>query len=88
LVAGQGDSEILLVQDETVYYRVFDAIYKAAIIDGKSLGEPELLVKDGQIVPQIHWAFLKKENKGQFGKWTSKRTNSFDGKTFAFETHP
>ncbi|MDR0348602.1 MAG: hypothetical protein LBH90_03805 [Tannerella sp.] len=62
---GQGDSEILLVQDEIVYYRVFDAIYKAAIIDGKSLGEPELLVKDGQIVPQIHWAFLKKENKGQ-----------------------
>jgi hypothetical protein len=58
---GQGDSEILLVQDEMVYYRVFDAIYKAAIIDGKSLGEPDLLVKDGQIVPQIHWAFLKKE---------------------------
>ena len=54
---GQGDSEILLVQDETVYYRVFDKIYKANIVDGERLGQPELLVKDSQVVPYIHWAF-------------------------------
>jgi hypothetical protein len=56
----QGDSEILLVQDEIVYYRVFDEIYKAAIIAGESLGKPELLAKDNQVVPQIHWAFFGK----------------------------
>jgi hypothetical protein len=55
---GQGDSEILLVQDEMVYYRVFDEIYKAAIINGEALDKPELLVKDNQTVPQIHWAFI------------------------------
>jgi hypothetical protein len=54
---GQGDSEILLVQDETVYYRVFDKIYKAAIVDGEKLGRPALLAKDSRVVPSIHWAF-------------------------------
>ncbi|MDR1203603.1 MAG: hypothetical protein LBL58_18500 [Tannerellaceae bacterium] len=56
----QGDSEILLVQEKTVYYRIFDAIYKALIINGERLEEPELLVKDNQLVPFIHWAFLGK----------------------------
>lgn len=56
----QGDSEILLVQNEVVYYRVFDTIYKAKIIKGERLGTPELLVKDKQVVPSIHWAFFGK----------------------------
>ena len=55
---GQGDSEILLVQDEVVYYRVFDEIYKASIEKGEKLGKSELLVKDNQVVPYIHWAFF------------------------------
>jgi hypothetical protein len=55
---GQGDSEILLVQEEAVYYRVFDAIYKMLIVNGEKLGRAELLVKDNQVVPYIHWAFL------------------------------
>jgi len=58
---GQGDSEILLVQDETVYYRVFNAIYKAPIINGEKLGKSELLVRDNSMVPWIHWAFFGKE---------------------------
>jgi hypothetical protein len=57
---GQGDSEILLVKDEMVYYRVFDAIYKVPIIEGERLGESELLVRDIQVVPDIHWAFFGK----------------------------
>ncbi len=56
---GQGDSEILLVQDETVYYRVNDKIFKASIIDGEKLGESELLIQDDR-VPDIHWAFIAK----------------------------
>jgi hypothetical protein len=55
----QGDSEILLVQDEVVYYRVFDVIYKAPIINGEQLDKSELLVKDNQVVPYIHWAFIR-----------------------------
>lgn len=54
---GQGDSEILLVQDEMVYYRVNDKIYRVPIINGEKLGESELLVQDER-VPDIHWAFL------------------------------
>ena len=57
---GQGDSEILLVEDETVYYRVNDEIYQALIIDGKKLGKPELLLKDDR-VPDIHWAFFSRQ---------------------------
>jgi len=53
----QGDSEILLVQDETVYYRINDKIYKAPIINGEKLGESEILVQDEK-VPDIHWAFI------------------------------
>lgn len=54
---GQGDSEILLVQDELVYYRVNDKIYKSSIVEGKELGKPELLIQDER-VPDIHWAFI------------------------------
>lgn len=54
---GQADSEVLLVKDEFVYYRKYDAIYKALIVNGEKLGEPELLVKDDR-VPDIHWAFI------------------------------
>lgn len=56
----QGDSEIILVQDNTVYYRINDKIYKAPIINGEKLGEPVLLVTDPR-VPDIHWAFLAKD---------------------------
>jgi hypothetical protein len=55
----QGDSEILLVENNDVYYRVNDEIYKAPILNGKKLGKAELLVKN-EMVPDIHWAFLAK----------------------------
>jgi hypothetical protein len=57
----QGDSEILLVENETVYYRVFDQIYKVKIINGEKIGNPVLLAKDTQVVPFIHWAFLSEK---------------------------
>jgi len=53
----QGDSEILLVQDEMVYYRINDKIYQAPIINGEKLGVSKLLVQDYR-VPDIHWAFI------------------------------
>ena len=56
---GQGDSEILLVENDEVYYRVNDEIFKASILKGRKLGKAKLLVKN-DIVPDIHWAFLSK----------------------------
>jgi hypothetical protein len=55
---GQGDSEILLIQDKTVYYRVNDKIFKVQILSGDKLGKLELLIQDER-VPDIHWAFLR-----------------------------
>ena len=56
----QGDSEIILVENEIVYYRINDKLYKAPIINGKKLGKSELLVRDER-VRDIHWAFIKDE---------------------------
>lgn len=56
----QGDSEILLVEDEVIYYRINDKIYKRTILNGKTLGEAVLLVQDSRI-PDSHWLFLVNE---------------------------
>ncbi|NPU98443.1 MAG: hypothetical protein HPY51_14705 [Candidatus Omnitrophica bacterium] len=53
---GQGDSEVLLVDDITVYYRVNDEIYRAEI-GADRIMESTLLAKDDNIV-YVHWAFM------------------------------
>ena len=53
---GQGDSEILLVENNTVYYRVGDEIYKATIIENQKLDKPRIIIKNDK-VRHIHWAF-------------------------------
>lgn len=53
----QGNSEVLLIANEIVYYRINDKIYKAPIIDGQKLGKTELLIQDDR-VQDIHWAFI------------------------------
>jgi hypothetical protein len=58
---GQGDSEILLVREQTIYYRVNDAIF-AAPIEGQSIGAPILLVRHDAI-PDVHWAFWGKSSE-------------------------
>ena len=52
----QGNSEILLVENETVYYRVNDRLYSAAITEA-GLGAPKLLATDA-VINDVHWAFL------------------------------
>jgi hypothetical protein len=53
---GQGDSEVILVTDKSVYYRVNDAIFRADIASGKlSTG---IKIAEGPDVPQAHWAFI------------------------------
>ena len=53
---GQGDSEVLLVDGETVYYRVDDELYKAPIGKNK-IGSGQLLAKE-DVVRDMHWAFM------------------------------
>jgi hypothetical protein len=63
LNTGEGDSEILLIQDGIMYWREFDEIYQAPITD-KGLGQKTLVVK-GPPVPDIHWMFISKEGDGK-----------------------
>lgn len=53
---GEGDSEVVLVTDSAVYYRVNDALYEATISSGK-LGNG-VKVAEGPAIVQVHWAFL------------------------------
>lgn len=57
ITTNQGDSEILLVEDGVVYYRVNDAIYKCTISDAV-LGPPQLVAKS-EILGDAHWAFIR-----------------------------
>lgn len=52
---GEGDSEVLLIENRTVYYRTHDKIWRASIGAG-SISDQEMLVK-ADIVPDVHWAF-------------------------------
>jgi hypothetical protein len=53
---GQGDSEVLLVDGDTVYYRVNRSIHGARI--GEERLEDHTLLVEDDVVPDIHWAFL------------------------------
>lgn len=53
---GQGDSEVLLVEGDAVYYRVNRSIFRARI-GARRLEDQTLLVED-DVVPDIHWAFF------------------------------
>jgi hypothetical protein len=52
---GQGDSEILLVESNRVYYRAADRIYRARI-GSRASSNIELLVKN-PAVNDVHWMF-------------------------------
>lgn len=56
---GQGDSEILLITDSVVYYRVNDELLRAELNAGAP-GKPSMIAS-GDAVFQAHWAFLSGE---------------------------
>jgi hypothetical protein len=57
IVTNQGDSEIILVENDTVYYRVSDRLYSAPFIaDG--FGPARMLATD-ELIRDAHWAFIK-----------------------------
>ena len=57
IITNQGDSEILLVENGAVYYRVSDRLYSAPL-GASSVGAPTLLAT-GDLIRDAHWAFIK-----------------------------
>jgi len=57
IATNQGDSEILLVENNTVYYRASDRLYSVAIVES-SLGTPHLITT-ADAIRDAHWAFVK-----------------------------
>jgi hypothetical protein len=57
IVTNQADSEILLVENGTVYYRASDRLY-AASLSGSRIG-PGRLLATSEAVRDAHWAFIK-----------------------------
>ena len=56
-----GDSEILFVSENSVIYRVDQAIYLAKY-DGTSISEARVLIKD-KAIADVHWAFWGPEER-------------------------
>ena len=56
ILTHQGDSQVLVVDGDVVYYRVNRSILKARI-GSPDIDKPTVIVED-DIVPDIHWAFL------------------------------
>lgn len=56
ITTNQGDSEVLLVADDTVYYRASDRLF-AAKITSRGIGPARLVAKD-DAVRDSHWAFI------------------------------
>lgn len=57
ITTNQGDSEVLLVENNVVYYRASDRLYSVPIVEG-GLGTVRLLATDDAI-RDAHWAFIK-----------------------------
>jgi hypothetical protein len=56
LNTGQGDTEVLLIDGTTVYYRVNDSLYRAQMGPGTLQGATEILRDEN--IQLAHWAFL------------------------------
>ena len=56
----QADSEVLLIENNTVYYRINDKLYQANVVKDTKLSKPKLLAQD-PAVRDIHWLFFAQE---------------------------
>jgi hypothetical protein len=57
IATNQGDSEVVLVENDTVYYRASDRLYSVAIMES-GLGRPHLIAT-ADAIRDAHWAFVK-----------------------------
>jgi hypothetical protein len=53
----QGDSELLAVRNEVLYYRVNNRLF-AKRISGTTVG-PAILLAEHEAIPEVHWAFFR-----------------------------
>jgi len=58
LTTNQADSEILLVENGMVYYRVLNQLFEAPL-SAKGIGAARLLATD-DVILDAHWAFMKR----------------------------
>jgi len=58
ITTNQGDSEVLLVEGQTIYYRASDRLYSATFT-ATGFTDPHLLAKD-EAIRDAHWAFIKR----------------------------
>lgn len=58
LTTNQADSEVLLVENGTVYYRVLNQLYEAPI-SAQGIGAARLLATH-DVILDVHWAFMKR----------------------------
>ncbi len=56
LQTNQEDSEVLMIQQDLILYRINDEIFEGQIV-GEKVINASLLVKDAD-VPEIHWTFM------------------------------
>lgn len=56
ITTGEADSEVLLIEDNSVFYRVNDEIFRSRI-SGGGLEKPQRIAS-GNGLFQVHWAFL------------------------------
>lgn len=56
ITTNQADSEVLLIENKVVYYRVSDRLYSAQI-GGSGISVPTLVAKD-ELIRDSHWAFI------------------------------
>ncbi len=54
----QADSETLLVEGQTVYYRVSDRLYVARL--GAKSMESARLLATSELIRDAHWAFIQR----------------------------
>jgi hypothetical protein len=57
IATNEGDSEVLLIEDGNIYYRVNDQLYLAPI-SGEGIGTARLLATD-EVIRDAHWVFVK-----------------------------
>jgi hypothetical protein len=57
ITTNQGDSEVLLVENNVAYYRASDRLYSVPITE-KGLGTARLLATH-EAIRDAHWAFIK-----------------------------
>lgn len=56
ITTDQADSEVLLIDGQTVYYRVVDSLYSADVTDKGIQGQRLILKSD--VIDDVHWAFM------------------------------